>query len=74
MDFNSKDYLHHIESLEMEEAEKLELIASLWRIAQCFVDDAYGDSAGVLDTDNFTDRFKSAANDNDNPKDEQGAA
>lgn len=73
MEFNPKDYLHHIESLEMDEAEKLALIASLWRIAQCFVDDAFG-TATITNADNYAERFTSAANDNDSTKDEQGAA
>jgi len=73
MEFIPKDYLHYIESLEMDEAEKLALIASLWRIAQCFVDDAFGTST-ITNADNFAERFTSAANDNDNTMDEQGAA
>lgn len=38
-------YLHHLDGMDLSEAEKIEYIRTLWLIAQCFVDDAYSGRA-----------------------------
>jgi len=38
-------YLHHLDGMDLSEAEKIEFIRTLWLIAQCFVDDAFSESA-----------------------------
>lgn len=41
MELDVEKYLHHLDGMDLSEAEKIEFIRSLWLIAQCFVDDAY---------------------------------
>jgi hypothetical protein len=41
MTFDATAYLHHLDGMDLSEAEKIEFIRTLWLIAQCFVDDAY---------------------------------
>lgn len=47
MTFDAKAYLHHLDGMDISEAEKAEFIHTLWLIAQCFVDDAYSARTGV---------------------------
>lgn len=39
--FDPQNYLHHLDGMDLSEAEKAEFIRTLWLIAQCFVDDAF---------------------------------
>lgn len=41
MKLDTEKYLHHLDGMDLSEAEKIEFIRTLWLIAQCFVDDAY---------------------------------
>ncbi|MFA7307945.1 MAG: hypothetical protein WC026_14875 [Hyphomicrobium sp.] len=41
MTLDVEKYLHHLDGMDLSEAEKAEFIRTLWLIAQCFVDDAY---------------------------------
>lgn len=41
MKLDVEKYLHHLDGMDLSEAEKIEFIRTLWLIAQCFVDDAY---------------------------------
>ena len=41
MTLDATAYLHHLDGMDLSEAEKIEFIRTLWLIAQCFVDDAY---------------------------------
>lgn len=45
MTLDVAQYLHHLDGMDMSEAEKAEFIRTLWLIAQCFVDDAYSSEA-----------------------------
>ena len=47
MTFDATKYLHHLDSMDLSEAEKIEFIRTLWLIAQCFVDDAYSGRTAV---------------------------
>jgi hypothetical protein len=40
-----ENYLHHLDGMDLSEAEKAEFIRTLWLIAQCFVDDAFSGRA-----------------------------
>lgn len=41
LSFDPQNYLHHLDGMDISEAEKADFIRTLWLIAQCFVDDAY---------------------------------
>lgn len=41
MKLDVEKYLHHLDGMDLSEAEKIEFIRTLWLIAQCFVDNAY---------------------------------
>ena len=41
MKLDVEKYLHHLDGMDLSEAEKIEFIRTLWLIAQSFVDDAY---------------------------------
>ncbi len=43
--FNPHDHIHHLDGMDLSDAEKVEFVRTLWLIAQCFVDDAYSGSA-----------------------------
>ena len=45
MTLDVENYLHHLDGMDLSEAEKAEFIRTLWLIAQCFVDDAFSGSA-----------------------------
>ncbi|MCC7253614.1 hypothetical protein [Hyphomicrobium sp.] len=45
MKLDIEKYLHHLDGMDLSEAEKIEFIRTLWLIAQCFVDDAYSGRA-----------------------------
>jgi hypothetical protein len=45
MTLDVKKYFHHLDGMDLSEAEKIEFIRTLWLIAQCFVDDAYSGNA-----------------------------
>lgn len=76
--FDPQKYLHHLDGMDISEAEKAEFIRTLWLIAQCFVDDAYSartdvdvsqlksgfDAANVIDLSAFKQTRATAANDN----------
>lgn len=42
-DIDLSKYRRHVDHLDMPEDKKMELLATLWRIAQSFVDRAFGD-------------------------------
>ncbi|MFG1289600.1 hypothetical protein [Xanthobacter versatilis] len=60
--FDPKRYIHHLEGLDINEAEKIEFVRTLWLIAQSFVDDAYsGKSDGTgCNTDRLKTGFEAA--------------
>ena len=60
MSFKPEEYLHYFESYDLTHEEKIEFIETLWLIAQSFADDGLG--------------IGSAANDNNDPSSEKGAA
>jgi hypothetical protein len=76
--FDPQNYLHHLDGMDISEAEKAEFIRTLWLIAQCFVDDAYSahtdvdvsqlksgfDAANVVELSAFKQTRATAANDN----------
>lgn len=76
--FDPQNYLHHLDGMDLSEAEKTEFIRTLWLIAQCFVDDAYSartdvdvsqlksgfDAANVINLSAFKQASATAANDN----------
>ena len=78
MTFDATKYLHHLDGMDLSEAEKIEFIRTLWLIAQCFVDDAYSartavdvsqlksgfESANVIDLSAFRQTRAAAANHN----------
>lgn len=78
MTFDARAYLHHLDGMDLSEAEKIEFIRTLWLIAQCFVDDAYRgrtdvdvsqlksgfDAANVIDLSAFKQTRATASNDN----------
>lgn len=39
--FDPQHFLHHLDGMDLTDAEKIEFIRTLWLITQCFVDDAY---------------------------------
>lgn len=41
MKLDVEKYLHHLDGMDLSEAEKIEFIRTLWLIAQCFVDDGH---------------------------------
>ncbi len=43
--FDPQNFLHHLDGMDLSEAEKAEFIRTLWLIAQCFVDDAFSGRA-----------------------------
>jgi hypothetical protein len=45
MTLDVENYLHHLDGMDLSEAEKAEFIRTLWLIAQCFVDDAFSGRA-----------------------------
>jgi hypothetical protein len=45
MTLDVENYLHHLDGMDLSEAEKSEFIRTLWLIAQCFVDDAFSGRA-----------------------------
>ena len=45
MTLDPTKYLHHLDGMDLSEAEKIEFIRTLRLIAQCFVDDAYSGRA-----------------------------
>jgi hypothetical protein len=45
MKLDVEKYLHHLDGMDLSDAEKIEFIRTLWLIAQCFVDDAYSGRA-----------------------------
>lgn len=47
MPFDPNHYMHHLDGMDLDEAQKIELIGTLWRIAQCFVDDAFAPETKV---------------------------
>jgi len=60
--FDPQNYLHHLDGMDISEAEKIEFIRTLWLIAQCFVDDAYSNSAerAKLDVSKLKSGFDAA--------------
>jgi hypothetical protein len=54
MTLDVENYLHHLDGMDLSEAEKAEFIRTLWLIAQCFVDDADSGTA-----DNVRPHFSS---------------
>lgn len=78
MTFDARAYLHHLDGMDLSEAEKIAFIRTLWLIAQCFVDDAYSartdvdvsqlksgfDAANVIDFPITPKSRSTAANDN----------
>ena len=78
MTLDATAYLHHLDGMDLSEAEKIEFIRTLWLIAQCFVDDAYSartdvdgyqlksgfEAANVIDLSAFKQSRATAANDN----------
>lgn len=76
--FDPQNYLHHLDGMDISEAEKIAFIRTLWLIAQCFVDDAYSartdvdssalksgfDAANVIDFAITPKNSSTAANDN----------
>jgi len=78
MTLDVENYLHHLDGMDLSEAEKIEFIRTLWLIAQCFVDDAYSartdvdvsqlksgfDAANVIDFPITPQSRSTAANDN----------
>lgn len=76
--FDPQNYLHHLDGMDISEAEKAEFIRTLWLIAQCFVDDAYSartdvdtsqlksgfDAANVINLSASKQTCATAANDN----------
>jgi hypothetical protein len=45
MTLDVEKYLHHLDGMDLSEAEKAEFVRTLWLIAQCFVDDAFSGRA-----------------------------
>ncbi|MGE0052946.1 MAG: hypothetical protein AB7S74_01945 [Hyphomicrobium sp.] len=78
MTLDATAYLHHLDGMDLSEAEKIEFIRTLWLIAQCFVDDAYSvrtdvdgsqlksgfEAANVIDFPPTQQTRATAANDN----------
>jgi hypothetical protein len=48
MTLDVENYLHHLNGMDLSEAEKIEFIRTLWLIAQCFVDDAFSGRADSI--------------------------
>ncbi|WP_144083528.1 hypothetical protein [Hyphomicrobium nitrativorans] len=51
MKLDVEKYLHHLEGMDLSEAEKIEFIRTLWLIAQCFLDDASSGKAEIAKPD-----------------------
>ena len=78
MTLDVEKYLHHLDGMDISDAEKAEFIRTLWLIAQCFVDDAYSgdathdvsqlksgfDAANVVDLSAIRQTRATEANDN----------
>jgi len=88
MSFKPEEYLHYFENYDLTHEEKIEFIETLWLIAQSFADDGLGIGSAANDntpetgtdvpdpvkSDNAQQMNTQAANDNNDPSSEKGAA